>query len=111
MRKVMRNMDLGAELGAKIYVFWGGREGSEVDVAKDVTSALDRYREAIDTLAQYSNSSRRDDEPPARGGHSARPRAGRPSARRDGRHRDPTAARVPVRLHRLRSHPAGERRA
>jgi xylose isomerase len=54
IRKVMRNMDLSAELGAKIYVFWGGREGSEVDVAKDVRSALDRYREAIDTLAQYS---------------------------------------------------------
>jgi len=54
MRKVMRNMDLAAELGAEIYVFWGGREGSEVDFAKDVRAALDRYREAIDTLAQYS---------------------------------------------------------
>jgi xylose isomerase len=53
MRKVMRNIDLSAELGAEIYVFWGGREGSEVDVAKDVRSALDRYREALDTLAQY----------------------------------------------------------
>src|SRR5215217_2986860 len=54
MRKVMRNMDLAAELGAQIYVFWGGREGSEVDFAKDVRAALDRYREALDTLAQYS---------------------------------------------------------
>jgi xylose isomerase len=54
LRKVMRNMDLAAELGAGIYVFWGGREGSEVDFAKDVRSALDRYREAIDLLAQYS---------------------------------------------------------
>ena len=36
LRKVMRNMDLAAELGAQIYVFWGGREGSEVDFAKDV---------------------------------------------------------------------------
>ena len=53
-RKVMRNMDLAAELGAQIYVFWGGREGSEVDFAKDVRAALDRYREAMDTLAQYS---------------------------------------------------------
>jgi xylose isomerase len=53
LRKVMRNMDLAAELGAQIYVFWGGREGSEVDFAKDVRSALDRYREALDTLAQY----------------------------------------------------------
>jgi xylose isomerase len=54
LRKVMRNMDLAAELGAGIYVFWGGREGSEVDFAKDVRSALDRYREGIDMLAQYS---------------------------------------------------------
>jgi xylose isomerase len=54
IRKVMRNMDLAAELGAQIYVFWGGREGSEVDFAKDVRVALDRYREAIDTLAEYS---------------------------------------------------------
>ena len=54
MRKVMRNMDLAAELGAQTYVLWGGREGSEVDSAKDLKAALDRYREAIDTLAQYS---------------------------------------------------------
>ena len=53
LRKVMRNLDLAAELGAATYVFWGGREGSEVDVAKDIGAALDRYREAIDTLAQY----------------------------------------------------------
>jgi xylose isomerase len=54
MRKVMRNMELAAELGAQTYVFWGGREGTEVDVAKDVRTALDRFREALDTLAQYS---------------------------------------------------------
>jgi xylose isomerase len=54
MRKVMRNMDLAAELGAKTYVLWGGREGAEVDVAKDLLASLDRYAEAIDTLAQYS---------------------------------------------------------
>ena len=53
LRKTMRNLDLAAELGATTYVFWGGREGSEVDVAKDVGAALDRYREAIDTLAEY----------------------------------------------------------
>ena len=53
VRKVMRNIDLAAELGAQIYVFWGGREGSEVDFAKDVRAALDRYREAMDTLAAY----------------------------------------------------------
>jgi xylose isomerase len=53
LRKVMRNMDLAAELGAKTYVLWGGREGSETDAAKDVAAAMDRYREGIDTLAQY----------------------------------------------------------
>ncbi len=54
LRKVMRNMDLAAELGARTYVLWGGREGAEVDSAKDLRAALDRYREGIDTLAQYS---------------------------------------------------------
>ncbi|MGY1714829.1 xylose isomerase [Geodermatophilus sp. SYSU D01106] len=54
LRKIMRNMDLAAELGAKTYVLWGGREGAEVDGAKDLSAALDRYREGIDTLAQYS---------------------------------------------------------
>ncbi|MCO5998251.1 xylose isomerase [Actinoallomurus rhizosphaericola] len=53
LRKVMRNLDLAAELGAKTYVFWGGREGAESDAAKDVRVALDRFREAIDTLAGY----------------------------------------------------------
>jgi xylose isomerase len=54
LRKVMRNLDLAAELGASTYVFWGGREGAETDAAKDVRSALDRYREGLDLLAQYS---------------------------------------------------------
>jgi xylose isomerase len=54
LRKVMRNMDLAAELGASTYVFWGGREGSETDAAKDVRAALSRYREGLDLLAQYS---------------------------------------------------------
>ena len=53
LRKVMRNLDLAAELGASTYVFWGGREGAEYDLAKDVRAALDRYREGIDLLAQY----------------------------------------------------------
>jgi len=53
LRKVMRNLDLAAEFGAQTYVFWGGREGSEYDGAKDVQAALDRYREAIDALAGY----------------------------------------------------------
>ncbi|MGN6598365.1 MAG: xylose isomerase [Actinomycetes bacterium] len=53
LRKVMRNLDLAAELGAETYVFWGGREGSEYDASKNVAAALDRYREGLDTLAQY----------------------------------------------------------
>jgi xylose isomerase len=53
LRKVMRNLDLAAELGAKTYVFWGGREGTETDAAKDIRVALDRYREGIDLVAQY----------------------------------------------------------
>lgn len=53
LRKVVRNIDLAAELGAQTYVFWGGREGSEYDGAKDVRAALDRYREGVDALAAY----------------------------------------------------------
>jgi xylose isomerase len=53
LRKVMRNLDLAAELGATTYVFWGGREGAETDSAKDVRVALDRFREGLDLLAQY----------------------------------------------------------
>ncbi|WBB98321.1 xylose isomerase [Solwaraspora sp. WMMA2080] len=53
LRKVLRNIDLAAELGAKTFVMWGGREGSEYDHAKDIRAALDRYREAVDLLGQY----------------------------------------------------------
>ena len=53
LRKVLRNIDLAAELGAKVYVCWGGREGAESGASKDVAAALDRYREAFDLLAQY----------------------------------------------------------
>ncbi len=51
--KAMRSIDLGAELGARVYVFWGGREGTEAGVAKDPRAALERYREAIDVLGDY----------------------------------------------------------
>ncbi|MGA5310078.1 xylose isomerase [Micromonospora taraxaci] len=54
LRKVLRQVDLAAELGASTFVMWGGREGSEYDLAKDVRAALDRYREAVDLLTQYS---------------------------------------------------------
>jgi xylose isomerase len=53
LRKTMRNIDLAAELGAQIYVAWGGREGAESDAAKDVRAALDRMKEAFDTLCAY----------------------------------------------------------
>jgi xylose isomerase len=53
LRKVMRNLDLAAQLGAQTFVFWGGREGAESDAAKDIQAALDRYREGVDLLAQY----------------------------------------------------------
>ena len=55
-QKAMLSMDLGAELGAKIYVFWGGREGVEVDASKDPVTATKRFRDAIDFLAEYSIS-------------------------------------------------------
>jgi xylose isomerase len=53
LRKTLRNIDLAAELGARTYVAWGGREGSESGAAKDVRAALDRMKEAFDLLAQY----------------------------------------------------------
>ncbi|MER6003937.1 xylose isomerase [Nonomuraea angiospora] len=53
LRKVIRNIDLAASLGAKTYVCWGGREGSESDSAKDVKAALDRYKEGLDMLCSY----------------------------------------------------------
>jgi len=51
--KVMRGLDLAAELGAPTYVFWGGREGVEAFAAKDPRDALERYREAINFLTAY----------------------------------------------------------
>ena len=48
VRKALDAIDLGAELGAGVFVLWGGREGVEADAAKDVRSALDRYKEAVD---------------------------------------------------------------
>ncbi|ACV76614.1 xylose isomerase [Nakamurella multipartita] len=56
LRKVLRNIDLTAELGAKTFVMWGGREGSEYDGSKDVNAALDRYAEGVDTVAAYIKS-------------------------------------------------------
>ena len=54
LRKVLRHVDLAAELGAETFVLWGGREGAEYDAAKDINAALDRYREGLNLVAQYS---------------------------------------------------------
>lgn len=56
VQKTMRAMDLGAEFGAKVYVFWGGREGAEVDGSKDPREAIKWFREAINFLCEYSIS-------------------------------------------------------
>jgi xylose isomerase len=53
LRKVLRNLDLAAEMGAKTFVMWGGREGAEYDHAKDIQGAIARYREGINLLTQY----------------------------------------------------------
>jgi len=53
LQKTMNAIDLGVELGAKIYVFWGGREGSETDAAKDPITAIKRSREAMNFLCDY----------------------------------------------------------
>ena len=54
VQKTMHAMDLGAEFGAKIFVFWGGREGVETDAAKNPIDAIKRFRESIDFLCDYS---------------------------------------------------------
>jgi xylose isomerase len=53
LQKTMRSIDLGVELGARVYVFWGGREGVESDAAKDPLEGLKRYRDALDFLCGY----------------------------------------------------------
>lgn len=53
LQKTLHAIDLGVELGAKVYVFWGGREGTETDAAKDPISAIKRSREAMDFLCEY----------------------------------------------------------
>jgi xylose isomerase len=53
LRKVLRNLDLAAEMGAKTFVMWGGREGAEYDHAKDIQGALARYREGVNLLTHY----------------------------------------------------------
>jgi xylose isomerase len=54
LQKTMRAMDLGAELGAKIFVLWGGREGVETDACRRADDAIKRLREAINYLCEYN---------------------------------------------------------
>jgi xylose isomerase len=53
LQKTMNAIDLGVELGAKIYVFWGGREGTETDAGKEPITAVKRSREAMNFLCEY----------------------------------------------------------
>ncbi len=54
LQKTMRAIDLGVECGAKVYVFWGGREGVETDAAKNPAEGLKRFREALNFLCDYA---------------------------------------------------------
>ena len=56
LRKVLRNVDLAAQLGASTFVMWGGREGCEYDTSKDYYAAFERYKEGLDTVAGYIKS-------------------------------------------------------
>jgi xylose isomerase len=53
LQKTMNAIDLGVELGARIYVFWGGREGTETDASKDPITSIKRTREAMNFLCEY----------------------------------------------------------
>jgi len=54
VQKTMRAMDIGAELGAKIFVLWGGREGVETDACRRAEEAIKRLREAVNYLCEYN---------------------------------------------------------
>lgn len=54
LQKTMRAMDLGAELGAKIFVLWGGREGTETDACRRPDEAIKRLRDGVNYLCEYS---------------------------------------------------------
>jgi xylose isomerase len=60
LRKTMDAIDLGAQLGASIYVFWGGREGSEADACRDPCLAIARMRDAVNFLCEYVRDRRYD---------------------------------------------------
>jgi len=54
LQKTMQAIDLGVEFGAKVYVFWGGREGTETDSSKSAVEAIKRNREALNFLCEYA---------------------------------------------------------
>lgn len=54
LQKTMKSMDLGVEMGAHVFVFWGGREGTETDASKDPVESIKRMREAINFLCEYA---------------------------------------------------------
>ncbi len=54
LQKTMNAIDLGVEFGAKTYVFWGGREGTESDATKDPITSIKRSREAMNFLCEYA---------------------------------------------------------
>jgi xylose isomerase len=60
LQKTMNSIDLGVELGAKIYVFWGGREGTETDATKDPITAIKRTREAMNFFCEYAKDRKYD---------------------------------------------------
>jgi xylose isomerase len=60
VQKTLQAMDLGAELGARIFVLWGGREGAETDACRRPDEAVKRLREAINCLCEYSIDRRYD---------------------------------------------------
>lgn len=53
LKKILRNVDLAASLGAAVFVMWGGREGAEYDSSKDLNAAFERYKEGLDAVAGY----------------------------------------------------------
>jgi xylose isomerase len=60
VQKTLRAMDLGAELGAKIFVLWGGREGTETDACRRPDEAIKRLREAVNYLCHYARDRKYD---------------------------------------------------
>jgi xylose isomerase len=60
LQKTMNAIDLGVEVGAKVYVFWGGREGTETDSSKSPLDSLKHFRDALNFLCEYVKSQKYD---------------------------------------------------